>query len=60
MRGDLAGSISAITARMMITTNLVAAVMISALVAHYEVEDQHCPNQHDRQACEVIRMCAVR
>jgi len=44
---------------MMITINVVAAVMISALVAYYEVEDQHCPNQHDRQVWDVIRMCAL-
>jgi len=49
---------------MMITTNVVAAVMISALVAHYEVEDQHCPNQHDRQAssfgADQFTVCPVR
>jgi hypothetical protein len=42
---DLAGSSSAITSRMMmIMINVVAAVVISALVADYEVEDQHCSN----------------
>jgi len=44
---------------MMSTINVVAAVMISGLVANYEVEDQHCPHQHDRQAWHVIRMCGL-
>jgi hypothetical protein len=44
---------------MMITTNVVAAVMISALVAYYEVEDQTVPISMTARPGDVIRMCAL-